>query len=168
MDKFLGLDLKAKCARHITAHQRQSEFSHWTHVSGSKLFCTPCNKVLDHVRKSSVDSHRKSAEHKSKEERMKRMLATDVEEREAVKKQKVSSVAPFTSKLSINFILSGYCSITLLNYMKADAIIIIIIIIRPIIIIIIIIIINLCYHWTCSSYEMQTRTSATITDFWLQ
>ena len=88
MDKFLGLDLKAKCARYVTAHQRQSEFSHWTHISGSKLFCTSCNKILDHLRKSSVDSHRKSAEHKSKEERMKRMLATDVEEREAVKKQR--------------------------------------------------------------------------------
>ena len=86
------------------------------------------------------------------------MLATDVEEREAVKKQKVSSVAPFTYKLSINFILSGYCSITLLNYMKADAIIIIIIIIiRPIIIILLLLLLLLICAITGRARHMRCR-----------
>ncbi|GFO09057.1 CGG triplet repeat-binding protein 1 [Plakobranchus ocellatus] len=85
MDKFLNLQ-KAKCARLVTAHQRHSEYPLWTHVSGSKLFCTPCNKVIDHLRKSSVDSHRKSADHRSKEDKMKEAQGSDGSE--AVKKQR--------------------------------------------------------------------------------
>lgn len=59
MDKFL----KSKSGQNITAHQRHAGFSKWTHVSGNKLFCTPCNIVLDHSRKSSVESHMKSDKH---------------------------------------------------------------------------------------------------------
>ncbi|GFO41299.1 CGG triplet repeat-binding protein 1 [Plakobranchus ocellatus] len=85
MDKFLNLQ-KAKSARLVTAHQRHSKNPFWTHVSGSKLFCTPCNKVIDHLRKSSVDSHRKSADHRSKEDKMKEAQGSDGGE--AVKKQR--------------------------------------------------------------------------------
>ncbi|GFO50001.1 CGG triplet repeat-binding protein 1 [Plakobranchus ocellatus] len=92
MDKFLNLQ-KAKCARLVTAHQRHSEYPLWTHVSGSKLFCTPCNKMIDHLRKSSVDSHRKSADHRSKEDKMKEAQCGG----ETVKKQRTLDSWPKSS-----------------------------------------------------------------------
>ena len=63
MERFLAI--KNKASRNVTALQRQTEFRGWTHVSGEKLFCTPCNLVLDHSRKSSVESHCKSVRHKN-------------------------------------------------------------------------------------------------------
>ena len=67
MERFLAV--KNKAGRNVTARQRHAEFVGWTHVSGEKLFCTPCNLVLDHSRKSSVEIHKKSGKHKRAEDR---------------------------------------------------------------------------------------------------
>ncbi|RUS76516.1 hypothetical protein EGW08_015709, partial [Elysia chlorotica] len=63
MDRFLKKD--PKCARHTTAQERHSEFKSWTQVSGQLMFCTSCNIVLDHKRKSSVDIHASTLKHKN-------------------------------------------------------------------------------------------------------
>ena len=55
----------SKCGRHTTAQERHREFKSWTHVSGQLLFCTACNIVLDHKRKSSVDTHASTQRHKN-------------------------------------------------------------------------------------------------------
>ncbi|XP_078469389.1 uncharacterized protein LOC144732027 [Lampetra planeri] len=41
----------------ISAKDRAKQFPSVLHDSGGKLFCTPCNCVLDHRRKSTLDSH---------------------------------------------------------------------------------------------------------------
>ena len=64
MDRFV-VKKDPKCGRHTTASERHREFKSWTHVSGQILFCTPCNIVLDHKRKSSVEIHSKSQKHQS-------------------------------------------------------------------------------------------------------
>ena len=61
MDRFVQ-----KSGRNVTAHQRHSEFKQWTHVSEGKLFCSVCNVVLNHGRKSVIEKHRESAKHQTK------------------------------------------------------------------------------------------------------
>ncbi|GFN93727.1 CGG triplet repeat-binding protein 1 [Plakobranchus ocellatus] len=97
MDKFLNyrrqnvLDLSLHTSGTLNIYL----YPFWTHVSGSKLFCTPCNKVIDHLRKSSVDSHRKSADHQPKEDKVKEAQGSDGGE--AVKKQRTLDSWPKSS-----------------------------------------------------------------------
>ena len=46
----------------VSAAERAKSFADF-HEDGGKLFCTPCNKVIDHVRKSTVDGHLSSQGH---------------------------------------------------------------------------------------------------------
>ncbi|XP_059208604.1 CGG triplet repeat-binding protein 1-like [Centropristis striata] len=48
---------------HITDKDRANQYPDVLHESGGKLFCTPCNCVLEHKRKSSVTCHFASAKH---------------------------------------------------------------------------------------------------------
>ncbi|GFO18216.1 CGG triplet repeat-binding protein 1 [Plakobranchus ocellatus] len=57
---------KSKCSTKTTVMERHAQFPKETHVAGQKLFCTSCNLVLDHTRKSSVSSHLGSGKHKQK------------------------------------------------------------------------------------------------------
>ena len=51
----------------ITASARAKEFPNELHADGGKLFCSTCNIVLDHCRKSTVKDHlSKSAKHLEK------------------------------------------------------------------------------------------------------
>ncbi|GFO18988.1 CGG triplet repeat-binding protein 1 [Plakobranchus ocellatus] len=61
MKKFMTSRAPTK----VTPKERQLQFSTSTHVSGDKLFCSTCNVVLDHTRKSTVDGHMTSSKHKS-------------------------------------------------------------------------------------------------------
>ncbi len=47
----------------VGAKERCSQFPRDTYEDGGKLFCIACNKVIDHVRKSTVESHLLSAAH---------------------------------------------------------------------------------------------------------
>ena len=47
----------------ISAKDRAKQFPGLLHDSGGKLFCTPCNCVLDHRRKSGLENHFASAKH---------------------------------------------------------------------------------------------------------
>ncbi|XP_064190428.1 pyrroline-5-carboxylate reductase 3 isoform X5 [Anguilla rostrata] len=47
----------------ITAKDRAKQFPNVLHESEGKLFCTPCNIVMEHKRKSSLDSHFSTAKH---------------------------------------------------------------------------------------------------------
>ena len=56
IEKAVGLP-KSKSGTKTTTKERHAQFPRETHVAGEKLFCTICNVVLDHTRKSSVASH---------------------------------------------------------------------------------------------------------------
>lgn len=75
---------KAKAGTKTSAKERQQQFAKQTHVSGNKLFCSSCNIVLDHTRKSSVTQHLTSTKHQNKE----RTLDSD---ESTPKRQKVMS-----------------------------------------------------------------------------
>lgn len=47
----------------ITAKDRALQYPSVLHESAGKLFCTPCNKVLDHRRKSSINYHLQGQKH---------------------------------------------------------------------------------------------------------
>lgn len=47
----------------ITAKDRAKQFPNVLHESGGKLFCTVCNIVVEHKRKSSLDRHFSTAKH---------------------------------------------------------------------------------------------------------
>uniref|UniRef100_A0A672FVW9 CGG triplet repeat-binding protein 1 n=1 Tax=Salarias fasciatus TaxID=181472 RepID=A0A672FVW9_SALFA len=47
----------------ISARDRANQYPGILHESGGKLFCTPCNLVLEHKRKSSVLQHFATAKH---------------------------------------------------------------------------------------------------------
>uniref|UniRef100_A0A671VUS8 Uncharacterized protein n=1 Tax=Sparus aurata TaxID=8175 RepID=A0A671VUS8_SPAAU len=46
----------------ITVAERVKQYKE-LHVDGGKLFCTPCNKVVDHRRNSTIRDHLSSAYH---------------------------------------------------------------------------------------------------------
>lgn len=52
----------SKCGTKTTAKERQAQFQKET------LFCTVCNVILDHTRKSSVASHLDATKHKARKE----------------------------------------------------------------------------------------------------
>jgi hypothetical protein len=54
-------------AGNISAAQRQAEFRQMTREYDGKLFCIACKKIIDHSRKSSVESHFKSSKHLKRE-----------------------------------------------------------------------------------------------------
>ncbi|XP_064420325.1 uncharacterized protein LOC102354807 isoform X2 [Latimeria chalumnae] len=54
---------RAKTALYITAQQRCEQFPSQLHEDGGKLFCSACNVVLDHYRKSTIIDHLKSKTH---------------------------------------------------------------------------------------------------------
>ncbi|XP_076137435.1 CGG triplet repeat-binding protein 1-like [Alosa pseudoharengus] len=47
----------------ITAKDHEKQFPGMLHESGGKLFCTACNTVVEHKRKSSIDKHFATAKH---------------------------------------------------------------------------------------------------------
>ena len=47
----------------VSAIVRQKDFLKETYVDDGKLFCTICNKVIDHSRKSTVEAHMKTGKH---------------------------------------------------------------------------------------------------------
>uniref|UniRef100_A0A8C2DU57 CGG triplet repeat-binding protein 1 n=1 Tax=Cyprinus carpio TaxID=7962 RepID=A0A8C2DU57_CYPCA len=47
----------------ITAIDRQKQYPGILHETGGKLFCTACNIVVEHKRKSSIDKHFATAKH---------------------------------------------------------------------------------------------------------
>lgn len=72
MDKFVVQKLsqvphpktKSHLSVNIDAKQRASKYPSGTfHVDDGLLFCSKCNVVIDHVRKSTVDDHLKSKSH---------------------------------------------------------------------------------------------------------
>lgn len=55
---------KSKTGKNTTPQQRLEQFtSAKLHVDGDRLFCTSCNLVVDHERKSSVQAHLRTAKH---------------------------------------------------------------------------------------------------------
>ena len=67
MNRFVSKTDKsrAKVGRKVTPMKRHLDphIKEWTHVSGNKLFCTSCNKVLTHERRCVVLAHLKSFAH---------------------------------------------------------------------------------------------------------
>lgn len=47
----------------ITAKDREKQYPGILHESGGKLFCTACNIVVEHKRKSSIEKHFATAKH---------------------------------------------------------------------------------------------------------
>ena len=69
MDKFVITDTKKKdphLAVHITAKYRVSQYPGVLHADNRLLFCSTCNVVFDHVRKSVIDKHIESSAHQKK------------------------------------------------------------------------------------------------------
>ena len=73
MDKFLVKTAeisntkkkKAHLPTKITAEEHQKDYPKGTfHAQQNKLFCSSCNVVLDHLRKSVLNLHLESATHK--------------------------------------------------------------------------------------------------------
>ncbi|XP_030437575.1 CGG triplet repeat-binding protein 1 [Gopherus flavomarginatus] len=54
---------RSKTALYVTPQDRVTEFGSELHEEGGKLFCTSCNMVLNHVRKSAISDHLKSKTH---------------------------------------------------------------------------------------------------------
>ncbi|XP_006038008.1 CGG triplet repeat-binding protein 1 isoform X1 [Alligator mississippiensis] len=54
---------RSKTALYVTPQDRVTEFGSDLHEEGGKLFCTSCNVVLNHVRKSAINDHLKSKTH---------------------------------------------------------------------------------------------------------
>ncbi|XP_074387735.1 CGG triplet repeat-binding protein 1 isoform X1 [Zonotrichia albicollis] len=54
---------RSKTALYVTPQDRVTEFGSELHEDGGKLFCTSCNVVLNHVRKSAINDHLKSKTH---------------------------------------------------------------------------------------------------------
>ena len=50
----------------VSARDRAKEFINVTHEDGGLLFCSMCNLVIDHTRKSSVISHLETAKHRKR------------------------------------------------------------------------------------------------------
>ena len=56
----------ASHAGNVSASDRTKQFKDTTHDDGGKLFCSVCNIVLDHSRKSSVEKHLLTSKHLAK------------------------------------------------------------------------------------------------------
>ena len=64
MEKFLTKPKDAHTAVKTTARDRLRSYPKGTlHEDNGLLFCSTCNAVLDHTRKSSIDKHLESATH---------------------------------------------------------------------------------------------------------
>ena len=48
---------KAAKQGNVTAVQRAAEFGATFYADGGKLFCRPCNSVVNHIRKSIIDNY---------------------------------------------------------------------------------------------------------------
>ena len=53
-------------AGNVSAKERANQFPGTTYEDGGKLFCVACNLVLDHTRKSSIDTHMATSKHLAK------------------------------------------------------------------------------------------------------
>ena len=62
MDRFV----KNKSHKGNVSVQARAQQYEECHSDGGKLFCTPCNKILDHTRKSSIDDHIRSKSHQKR------------------------------------------------------------------------------------------------------
>ena len=78
VDKFLvktpAVSSTKKASSHLppnmTAHDQARKYPEGTfHVDDGLMFCSSCNIVIDHLRKSVVDEHLESAIHKQRVER---------------------------------------------------------------------------------------------------
>ena len=56
---------KSHLLSYISAKDRAKQYI--PHENGGKLFCTPCNKVLDHRGKSTIDYHLQGIKHQHAE-----------------------------------------------------------------------------------------------------
>lgn len=54
---------RSKTALYVTPQDRVTEFGSELYEDGGKLYCTFCNVVLNHVRKSAINDHLKSKTH---------------------------------------------------------------------------------------------------------
>uniref|UniRef100_A0A3B3R1R0 U1-type domain-containing protein n=1 Tax=Paramormyrops kingsleyae TaxID=1676925 RepID=A0A3B3R1R0_9TELE len=71
----------------ITAKDRAKQYPSVLHESGGKLFCTPCNKVLDHRRKATINYHLQGHKHQKAAEnsnRRRQIMMTKVETKSTV------------------------------------------------------------------------------------
>ena len=67
MEKFLTKPKDAHTAVKTTARDRLQNYPKGTlHEDDGRLFCSTCNVVLDHTRKSTIDKHLESATHVQK------------------------------------------------------------------------------------------------------
>ncbi|KAK1343785.1 hypothetical protein QTO34_014338 [Cnephaeus nilssonii] len=80
---------RSKTALYVTPLDRVTEFGGELHEDGGKLFCTSCNVVLNHVRKSAISDHLKSKTHTKRK--------AEFEEQNVRKKQR-----PLTASLQCN------------------------------------------------------------------
>lgn len=80
---------RSKTALYVTPLDLVTEFGGELHEDGGKLFCTSCNVVLNHVRKSVISDHVKSNTHTKKK--------AEFEEQNVRKKQR-----PLTASLQCN------------------------------------------------------------------
>ena len=58
----------------ITANDHAKPFPNGLHESGGKLFCTPCNIVLGHKRKSTINIHFESTKHMRMSEQLQQQI----------------------------------------------------------------------------------------------
>ena len=60
----------AKTSKHVTAADRVKEFGKENfHCDSGILFCTSCNKSIDHTRRQTIVDHSSSAKHKAAEKK---------------------------------------------------------------------------------------------------
>ena len=71
MDKFVK---KIRIDDHhvsgISAAERARQYPIECHAEDGKMFCSTCNVILDHKRKSTIDGHFKSQSHLKNKERL--------------------------------------------------------------------------------------------------
>ncbi|ROJ30490.1 CGG triplet repeat-binding protein 1, partial [Anabarilius grahami] len=77
----------------ITAIDRQKQYPGILHESGGKLFCTACNIVVEHKRKSSIDKHFATAKHNMRcaEKQAGRQTTTQITMTQAVASRSIAS-----------------------------------------------------------------------------
>uniref|UniRef100_A0A8D0GA52 CGG triplet repeat binding protein 1 n=1 Tax=Sphenodon punctatus TaxID=8508 RepID=A0A8D0GA52_SPHPU len=80
---------RSKTALYVTPQDRVTEFGSELYEDGGKLYCTFCNVVLNHVRKSAINDHLKSKTHTKRK--------VEFEEQSVRKKQRT-----LTSSLQCN------------------------------------------------------------------
>uniref|UniRef100_A0A3P8TRL5 CGG triplet repeat binding protein 1 n=1 Tax=Amphiprion percula TaxID=161767 RepID=A0A3P8TRL5_AMPPE len=98
----------------IAAKDHEKQFPDVLHESGGKLFCTPCNIVVEYKRKSSIEKHFTTAKHIKRMAEMSRLQTRQTTLTEAVAPRSVAS----TERMKVSWVAT--CTAVNIPLSKSD------------------------------------------------